>query len=82
MRTLRSICDTTSTLYVTKRNSVFPDAPAWLSDEAVRHGICLQLEVDRCMEEEARLMQERAVIQEWMLAEWESIQVALNDAGT
>jgi hypothetical protein len=42
----------------------------------------LQLEVDRCMEEEARLMQERAVIQEWMLAEWESIQVALNDAGT
>ena len=58
------------------------DPPAWLSDEAVRHGICLQLEVDRCMEEEARLMQERAVIQEWMLAEWESIQVALNDAGT
>ena len=26
MRALGSICDTTSTLYVTKRNSVFPDA--------------------------------------------------------
>jgi hypothetical protein len=25
MRALGSICDTTSTLYVTKRNSVFPD---------------------------------------------------------
>jgi hypothetical protein len=29
------------------------DPPAWLSDEAVRNGICLQLEVDQCMEEEA-----------------------------
>jgi len=28
MRTLGSICDTTSTLYVTKRNSVFPDDAA------------------------------------------------------
>ncbi|OAX31014.1 hypothetical protein K503DRAFT_794986 [Rhizopogon vinicolor AM-OR11-026] len=56
------------------------DPPAWLSDEAVRDGICLQLEVDRCMEEEAQLMWERAVIQEWMLVEWESIQAALNNA--
>lgn len=55
--------------------------PAWLSDDVVRNGIRLQLEVDRCMEEEARLMQERSVIQEWMLAEWEAIQGALNNAG-
>jgi hypothetical protein len=41
----------------------------------------LQLEVDRCNEEEARLMRERAAIQEWMLAEWEGIQAALNNAG-
>ncbi|KAG1840800.1 hypothetical protein F4604DRAFT_1885023 [Suillus subluteus] len=45
--------------------------PAWLSDDTVRNGIRLQLEVDRCNEEEARLMRERAIIQEWMLAEWD-----------
>jgi hypothetical protein len=55
--------------------------PAWLSDDVVRNGIRLQLEVDRCKEEEARLMRERAVIQEWMLAEWEAIQGASNIAG-
>ncbi|KAG1725965.1 hypothetical protein EDB19DRAFT_1643732, partial [Suillus lakei] len=55
--------------------------PAWLSDDAVRNGIRFQLEVDRCMEEEARLMRERAVIQEWMLAEWEAIRGASNNAG-
>jgi hypothetical protein len=46
-------------------------SPAWLSDDVVRNGICLQLEVDQCMEE-AQLMQGRAVIQEWMLVEWEA----------
>ncbi|KAG2741772.1 hypothetical protein P692DRAFT_20750394, partial [Suillus brevipes Sb2] len=56
--------------------------PAWLSDDAVRNGIHFQLEVDRCMEEEARLMRERAVIQEWMLAEWEAIRGASNNAVT
>ncbi|KAG1849101.1 hypothetical protein C8R48DRAFT_750301 [Suillus tomentosus] len=55
--------------------------PAWLSDDAIRNGIRLQLEVDRCMEEEARLMRERAVIQEWMLAEWGAIKGASNNAG-
>ncbi|KAG2109831.1 uncharacterized protein F5147DRAFT_745332 [Suillus discolor] len=54
--------------------------PAWLSDNTVRNGIRLQLEVDRCNEEEARLMRERAVIQEWTLAEWDSIQAALDKA--
>ena len=49
--------------------------PAWLDDDAVRNGIRLQLEVDRCMEEEARPMQERAVIQEWMLVEWRPYKV-------
>jgi hypothetical protein len=55
--------------------------PAWLSDDAVRNGIRLQPEVDRCMEEEAQLMRERAVIQEWMLMEWEAIRGASNNAG-
>ncbi|KAG2109214.1 hypothetical protein DEU56DRAFT_874510 [Suillus clintonianus] len=54
--------------------------PAWLSDDTVRNGIRLQLEVDRCNEEEARLTRERAVIQEWMLAEWDSTQTALHKA--
>ncbi|KAG0701127.1 hypothetical protein DFH29DRAFT_982844 [Suillus ampliporus] len=56
--------------------------PAWLSDDAIQNGIRLQLEVDRCMEEEARLMRERAVIQEWMLAEWGAIRGASNNAVT
>ncbi|KAG1849737.1 hypothetical protein F4604DRAFT_1883754 [Suillus subluteus] len=55
--------------------------PAWLSDDAIRNGIHLQLEVDWCVEEEARLMRERAVIQEWMLAEWGAIRGASNNAG-
>ncbi|KAG1812684.1 hypothetical protein EV424DRAFT_1473565 [Suillus variegatus] len=54
--------------------------PAWLSDEATRSGIRLQLEVDRCVEEETRVMRERSVMQEWMLAEWDAIQTALRDA--
>ncbi|KAG1776275.1 hypothetical protein EV702DRAFT_1179920 [Suillus placidus] len=53
--------------------------PAWLSDEATRSGIRLQLELDRCIEEETCLMRERSVMQEWMLAEWEAIQTALRD---
>jgi hypothetical protein len=57
------------------------DVPPWLSDDDVRNGIRLQLEVDRCFEEEARLMRERSIIQEWMLAEWEGIQDALTNAG-
>jgi hypothetical protein len=31
MRALGGICDTTSTLYVTKRNSVFPDVGMGIS---------------------------------------------------
>ncbi|KAG2741777.1 hypothetical protein P692DRAFT_20879912 [Suillus brevipes Sb2] len=53
--------------------------PAWLSDEATRSGIRLQLELDRCVEEETRLRRERSVMQEWMLAEWEAVQTALRD---
>ncbi|KAG2106897.1 hypothetical protein BD769DRAFT_1630671 [Suillus cothurnatus] len=53
--------------------------PAWLSDEATRSGIHLQLELDRCIEEETRLRRERSVMQEWMLAEWEAVQTVLRD---
>ncbi|KAG1807137.1 uncharacterized protein BJ212DRAFT_1449388 [Suillus subaureus] len=53
---------------------------AWLSDEATRSGIHLQLEVDQCIEEETRLMRERTIMQEWMFAEWEAIQTVLRAA--
>ncbi|KAG1814586.1 uncharacterized protein BJ212DRAFT_1300405 [Suillus subaureus] len=36
--------------------------------------------VNWCVEEEAQLMHERAVIQEWMLAEWGAIRGASNNA--
>ncbi|KAG1813496.1 uncharacterized protein BJ212DRAFT_1447764 [Suillus subaureus] len=51
--------------------------PAWLSDEAIRNSIQLQLEVDCCFEEEARLMRKWSVMQEWMLMEWEVEDVVL-----
>ncbi|KAG1887859.1 hypothetical protein F4604DRAFT_1675004 [Suillus subluteus] len=62
--------------------------PRWmyrLSDSILslrvdKSGIRLQLEVDRCVEEETRVMRERSVMQEWMLAEWDAIQTALRDA--
>ncbi|KAG2047005.1 hypothetical protein BDR06DRAFT_985353 [Suillus hirtellus] len=54
--------------------------PAWLLDEATRSSIRLQLEVDRCVKEETRLMQEQTIMQEWMSAEWEAIQTVLRDA--
>ncbi|KAG2083209.1 uncharacterized protein F5147DRAFT_590072 [Suillus discolor] len=53
--------------------------PAWLSDEATRSGIHLQLEVDWCVKEETCLMQEQTVMQEWMFAEWEAMQTVLRD---
>ncbi|KAG1760797.1 hypothetical protein EDD22DRAFT_980455 [Suillus occidentalis] len=39
--------------------------PAWLSD-------------DKCNEEEAQLMWERAVLQEWMLAEWDIADLVIS----
>ncbi|KAG1843963.1 hypothetical protein DFJ58DRAFT_731443 [Suillus subalutaceus] len=56
-------------------------APAWLLDEATRSGIHLQLEVDWCVEEETRLMQEWSVMQEWMFTEWEAIKTVFEGCG-
>jgi len=44
--------------------------PLWLSDERVRLGITKMLDVDRCEEEEIRLIRERRALQEWMQEEW------------
>ncbi|KAG2030163.1 hypothetical protein BDR03DRAFT_936715 [Suillus americanus] len=50
--------------------------PAWLADENMCAAIKFQLEVDRCNEERARIMRERCVLQEWMMAEWDALQEA------
>ncbi|KAG1844033.1 hypothetical protein DFJ58DRAFT_717669 [Suillus subalutaceus] len=44
--------------------------PAWLADENMRAAIKFQLE------ERARIMRERCVLQEWMMAEWDALQEA------
>jgi len=44
--------------------------PLWLSDEGIRLGITKLLDLDRCEEEEMRLIRERRALQQWMLEEW------------
>jgi hypothetical protein len=51
-------------------------APLWLRDENVRQGIKSMLMLDRCEEEEARLLRERRALQEWMQEEWQVVQRA------
>jgi hypothetical protein len=50
--------------------------PQWMGDEAVREGIKAFLQLDRCLEERARLQHERSAMQDWMKEEWDTIQVA------
>ena len=50
--------------------------PQWMGDEAVREGIKAFLQLDRCLEESARLQHERSAMQDWMKEEWDTIQVA------
>ncbi|KAG1883231.1 hypothetical protein F4604DRAFT_1879008 [Suillus subluteus] len=52
------------------------DPPRWLADDNVRQGICLLLDLDRCLEEEDRLRCERRVMQECMILEWTALQEA------
>jgi len=44
--------------------------PPWLGDENVREGIKALLELDRCEEEERRLVSECISMQQWMKEEW------------
>ena len=57
------------------------EVPRWLSDERVREGIRVQLELDRCEEELRRLSWERCALQEWFMAEWRTVQKAKEAAG-
>jgi hypothetical protein len=56
-------------------------APLWLTNENVRQGIKSMLQLDRCEEEEVRLLRERHALQEWMKEEWKIVQRAKHNAG-
>jgi hypothetical protein len=56
-------------------------APLWLTNERVHQGIKSMLLLDRCKEEEVRLLRERQALQEWMKEEWKVVQRAKEDAG-
>ena len=49
------------------------DPPLWMCDEDVRRGIKALLELDRCLEEEARLVHERRALQVWFSEEWKIV---------
>jgi hypothetical protein len=55
--------------------------PMWLGDEQVREGIKWMLQLDRCIEEEHRLLRERVAMQDWMIEEWGQIQRAQQCTG-
>lgn len=46
--------------------------PAWMSDINTGKGIRARLSLDRCLEEEDRIIMERCTLQEWAVEEWEA----------
>jgi len=54
--------------------------PDWLGNERIRDGIKSLLELQRCEEEERRLLHERLAIQEWMQEEWYVVEAAVDEA--
>ena len=58
------------------------EPPLWLCDERVRSGIKAVLELDRCDEEDYRLITERCSMQVWFAEEWEVVNLAMEEAGT
>ncbi|KAJ7834308.1 hypothetical protein B0H13DRAFT_1653339 [Mycena leptocephala] len=56
------------------------EPPLWLSDEQVRTGIKAMLELDRCDEEDDRLLKEACALRVWFAEEWKTVQRALEDA--
>ena len=57
------------------------DPPLWLCNEEVRTGIRAMLELDRCQEEEPRLLSERHSLQEWFAEEWMIVKSAMEATG-
>ena len=50
--------------------------PLWLGSDSTRQGIKHRLLLDRCVEEERRLIAERSALQEWMREEWVTLEQA------
>lgn len=55
--------------------------PLWMTDEKVRKGIRNLLDLDRCIEEEARLRRERSSLQESACNQWAVLCTALTLIG-
>lgn len=55
--------------------------PRWLADDSVRKGIRAVLQLKRCEEEEAFLVQERTSAQVWFAEEWQTVTKAWQIAG-
>ncbi|KAJ7811762.1 hypothetical protein B0H13DRAFT_2243255 [Mycena leptocephala] len=53
------------------------EPPLWLSDEQVRTGIKAMLELDRCDEEDDRLLKEACALRVWFAEEWKTVQALL-----
>ena len=49
------------------------DPLLWMCNEDIRRGIKVLLELDCCLEEEARLVHERQVLQVWFSEEWKVV---------
>jgi hypothetical protein len=56
------------------------DVPPWMGDTEVKLGIKLQLQADRCAEEERRLIWERESAQKWFREEWLAVKTAMKAA--
>ena len=57
------------------------DPPLWMCDEDVRRGIKALLELDHCLEEEARLVHERRALQVWFSEEWKIVMEGCEATG-
>ena len=62
---------------LTDNNDEDLDIPAWLGDEHVRKGIKSLLELDRCMEEQRRLISECISMRQWLREEWVIVTSAI-----
>lgn len=62
-------------------DNVGVDLPEWMANDNTRKGIRARLSLDRCLEEEDRIIKERRVLQEWTLEEWDAITRAREATG-
>lgn len=71
--------DVDDTIWEDENDETYQTA-LWQSDENVRRGIRLLLQLDRCIEEETVLKRERCSMQEWYIEEMGSTKKAIHAA--